>query len=570
MKRISYCFLLAALFVAPFHPLQSTWAGPKTRATKSDSKVKPLKVKEPPLRGLPDYLAFEKAKNDFLGGRLSLRTLQSHQKTLRTMAWNSSSRTFQKEVEDLYWMMEINRAESIPGQDALDVWMHSLQSLNQFKWLYAWTETTSQSLVRICKKQKTKSKVASSTLKLEKCDYLVKRVNDAFPKGAMETLPLKPLISDSTGSIDANLERFDRLGQTYSEKKEKDEEAFAEVLEHYLNRRDDDLDRSGKAFNEAFPRSMLRFRSMFLMAERLFSNDEKKEAEKYYLQIIEQIPYSYYAIVASERLGRSLSEKIGEEPLPELNGLEELKLNLFEKDSLCKVENLVRLKKEEPVAIELEQFGRIRTYPTSFLTYLFQKAHESKQDLAGFRFATEILQRKGEAPLKRAFVNMVFPDRFQKEIADQAKLSKIDPLLVISLMKQESGFKRSILSSSGAMGLMQLMPFTALEVQKDLYLRKLREPSKNIEVGTKYLASLLNDKFNGNVVYALAGYNAGPTRVGKWRKDAKPDWGMQEFVEAIPYKETRDYVMSILRNRYWYQYRMGMKPQSVFEAWRTP
>ena len=90
--------------------------------------------------------------------------------------------------------------------------------------------------------------------------------------------------------------------------------------------------------------------------------------------------------------------------------------------------------------------------------------------------------------------------RSLKEIADQSKVSQIDPLLVVSLMKQESGFKGGILSTSGAAGLMQLMPFTALEVQKDLELRKLREPVKNIEIGTRYLASLLNDKFNGNVV----------------------------------------------------------------------
>ena len=182
----------------------------------------------------------------------------------------------------------------------------------------------------------------------------------------------------------------------------------------------------------------------------------------------------------------------------------------------------------------------------------------------------EILQRKNEAPLNAQFVELIFPDRFSKEITDQAKLSQIDPLLVVSLMKQESGFKGGILSSSGAAGLMQLMPFTAIEVQKDLELRKLREPVKNIEVGTKYLASLLNEKFNGNVVYALAGYNAGPHRVAKWRKDAHPDWGMQEYVEAIPFKETREYVMAILRNRYWYQYRKGLPQQSVFEAWRSP
>ena len=77
------------------------------------------------------------------------------------------------------------------------------------------------------------------------------------------------------------------------------------------------------------------------------------------------------------------------------------------------------------------------------------------------------------------------------------------------------------------------------------------------------------DKYSNNAVYALAAYNAGPHRVAKWRKDAKPDWTMIEFIEAIPYKETRDYVMSILRNRYWYQYRRKLPLKSVFEAWTS-
>jgi len=309
---------------------------------------------------------------------------------------------------------------------------------------------------------------------------------------------------------------------------------------------------------------------MFLMAERKYANNEKKEAESYYHQLIAEIPYSYYAIVSSERLGTSLVSRLIKDPIKPLEKVEDLSLSLSEMESLCKLENLVKSSKAEGVAFELEQFARLRSYPTGFLIHLIQQANKSGQDLSGFRLATEILQRKGEAPLNQEFLELIFPDRFSAEISDQAKLSKIDPLLVVSLMKQESGFKKTILSSSGAVGLMQLMPFTALEVQKDLHLRSLRDPAKNIEVGTKYIASLLNEKFNGNVVYALAGYNAGPFRVVKWKKDMKPDWGMQEFIEAIPFKETRDYVMSILRNRYWYQYRKGVPIQSVFEAWRSP
>jgi soluble lytic murein transglycosylase len=138
---------------------------------------------------------------------------------------------------------------------------------------------------------------------------------------------------------------------------------------------------------------------------------------------------------------------------------------------------------------------------------------------------------------------------------------------VQSLMKQESAFKASVLSSSGALGLMQLMPFTALETKDDVVLRTLKEPGPNIEVGTKYLADLLR-QYDGNVPYALAAYNAGPHRVAKWRKELKPDATMVDFMEYIPFKETRDYVATILRNRYWYQYRKGLPAQSVFEAWK--
>jgi hypothetical protein len=116
---------------------------------------------------------------------------------------------------------------------------------------------------------------------------------------------------------------------------------------------------------------------------------------------------------------------------------------------------------------------------------------------------------------------------------------------------------------------MQLMPFTAVDTQKDLKLATLRDPAVNVEVGTKYFASLMK-KYDNNPVYALAAYNAGPHRVAKWRKDAKPNWGMIEFMESIPFKETRDYVMSILRNRYWYQYRTGAPNLNLLSLWVAP
>jgi soluble lytic murein transglycosylase len=243
--------------------------------------------------------------------------------------------------------------------------------------------------------------------------------------------------------------------------------------------------------------------------------------------------------------------------------------NPTERLTLLRAQGLFDHKNYEEVGIELDTLIRVRNYSTDFLLYLTRFAYDSNQNLSSFKFVNELIQRKYENLLSTDILALVFPDRFGKEIETEATLNHVDPLLVVSLMKQESGFKAPILSSSGALGLMQLMSFTALETVPDMKLRMLKDPQTNIHVGTKYLASLL-DKYEGNIPFALAAYNAGPNRVAKWKKDLKPDSSMIDFIESIPFKETREYVMAILRNRYWYEYRRGAPALSLSDSWKVP
>jgi peptidoglycan lytic transglycosylase len=155
----------------------------------------------------------------------------------------------------------------------------------------------------------------------------------------------------------------------------------------------------------------------------------------------------------------------------------------------------------------------------------------------------------GELP--RPLWEGLFPKPYWEQIKRYSEENQLDPFLVASVIRQESEFNADAVSHARAMGLMQLLPQTGKKLAREEKLRHfaasmLLDPGTNVELGTRYLRHLL-DKYDGQVEYALAAYNAGPDRVDNW-KDAHYD-DIHEFVESIPFSETRDYVQAVERNR---------------------
>jgi soluble lytic murein transglycosylase len=169
------------------------------------------------------------------------------------------------------------------------------------------------------------------------------------------------------------------------------------------------------------------------------------------------------------------------------------------------------------------------------------------------------LYRAGDTYVPKAWLSSaaIMKTWYPLENADTvqaiAEQERLNPYLILALTRQESAFNKLAISSSKAMGLMQLLPSTAAEVAQQVGLKgystpQLFVPETNIRLGSRYLRGL-HDRFGGNSIEAIGAYNGGPGAMTKWKAAIKvqdPDL----FIESIPYDQTRDYIKSVYAH-YW-------------------
>jgi len=265
--------------------------------------------------------------------------------------------------------------------------------------------------------------------------------------------------------------------------------------------------------------------------------DNEDEAQKY-LHIAAEQPRSFYGILARKQLKVKL-------------GLDTRPKELSDSDMLEMIGNQAIRR-----TIALAQVGMTELAERELRAVFMQSDNDEKLHLLA------LAHELGLASVQISMAKHVSADG---EL-DYAKYPipnwrpeggfKISPELLFALMRQESGFRASAISPGGALGLMQLMPKTALLMEKNMnngiaLSGNAADPVLNITLGQNYVRHLLdNELVEGNLFYMLAAYNAGPGRLQEWKHTVAYDGDPLLFIESIPIAETRHYVMQVMTN-YW-------------------
>jgi len=301
--------------------------------------------------------------------------------------------------------------------------------------------------------------------------------------------------------------------------------------------------------------------------------EKKDDAVKFYEHIISSHPLSYYAIMSVKRLNQLKSDS----PLikffasPEILGPATSSINLESLDgdsvsSLVRLKVWAKLNAKKFMTVEVQRLHN-HSIPNLQSRFNLDKMLQLKSDihfltggliaenqdyLASFRYLYDALDKK-EVLFNRQLLDMLYPTPFYNDLKKTLKKVELDPIVVLSLIRQESVFNPQARSPVGARGLMQLMPVTAKRFQRSVRDRHLVQPQKNMEIGTKYIQQLMK-RFDGNLVYVLASYNAGENRVDRWKTTYfNEEDTIIKNIEIIPFRETRNYVKLIFRNIFFYK-----------------
>jgi soluble lytic murein transglycosylase len=282
------------------------------------------------------------------------------------------------------------------------------------------------------------------------------------------------------------------------------------------------------------------------------------EAEESFGQLLKNFPTSYYSQLVSSQgrfpaLPKGAFSPLKDQPLSPFLEWEKAdspgsKISHLEKGRLLIRLTLLPLAVGEFEAMEEEGTNREETWME--VSRLYRQAEEYYRSNLLVRRKISLKPLPGSpSDREKALYLLAYPPGNPSLVNRYAQAQSLDPALLCALILEESRFHAQAISPAGARGLMQIIPPTGKRVAKELKIQRfspdqLFEPAVNVRLGSYYLAKLL-EEFQGKIPLALAAYNAGPHMVRKWLADGRSA-AEDEFVENIPYSETRNYVIRVL------------------------
>ncbi len=284
-----------------------------------------------------------------------------------------------------------------------------------------------------------------------------------------------------------------------------------------------------------------RARAAYWAARASDKLDQKDEAKHWY-EIAASYPTLFYGQIAHQHLYGNAPLTLTPEP----------KITDAELDAYIKqyplaglVKGLIRSGASEFTMPFLRQLAKAANSPKESALAVTLAKRTNRQDYV-MRIAKEVWQEHQVMMTETSYPVIPLPSLLPKSF---------DPAIALAIARQESLFYSMATSPAGARGLMQILPSTAKIVAKKLGFNvdasQLYQPQTNLQIGSNYIHELIT-KFDGSLVMAIAGYNAGPGRPNRWAQTfGRPNGNLHQtinWIEMIPYNETRNYVMRVLEN----------------------
>jgi peptidoglycan lytic transglycosylase len=316
----------------------------------------------------------------------------------------------------------------------------------------------------------------------------------------------------------------------------------------------------------ARPKTPAAPRFLYWTARAYEAMGQKDRAQEIYAETVKRYKHAYHGLRAAAILGLVSEGASSTDPAPPPEGAADVK-----DPQLTRIRQLLLISRLDEALEELRFCPPSPSVHATIAWIEWQRGQLRPAITDMKRAYPEWVSQAGDA-LPDAVWRILYPLSYADALVAQAKSEGLDAALVAAVIWQESTFDPTAVSSAGARGLMQLEPPTGRSVARGLGLRYqpgvLHDPTVSLRLGTRYLRQMIN-AFGGRVEKALAAYNAGPTRVRTW-SNARPGLSGEEFIESIPFPETRSYVTNILAHQEHYRRLYGLPPPAPQAAGASP